>query len=225
VTIAAINGQKLRNTMRTKTLIIASALVAAGIVTSAAQVFSVNVVGYVNVTLPTGFSMIAPPLLTANNTLNDLIPNPADGTTVYKWDPSIGDFVISTYVGFLNTWQPNITMDPGQGAFIDAKEETTLTFVGEVLQGDDLVVNLAAGFSMVGSLVPAEENLVDAAVNFPLADGDTVYFFRNGDYEITSYASFLGAFNPTPAIPRVGEGFWVFKNEAASWTRSFSVNQ
>ena len=47
--------------MRTKTLLLTAALAAAGVVSSMAQVYSVNSVGYVNLTLPNGFSMIANP--------------------------------------------------------------------------------------------------------------------------------------------------------------------
>jgi hypothetical protein len=201
--------------MRTKTLIIASALVAAGIVTSAAQVFSVNVVGYVNVTVPAGFSIIANPLDNTNsNALSELIPNPPFGTTVYKFDPVDG-FASTT---FQFSWDPDFTLNPGEAAFINTDEETTLTFVGEVKQGDTLDVNLAAGFNLVSSIVPAEESLEDAG--FPAEFGDTFYLFRSGDYVSTT---FLFGWD-TPVTPRVGEGFWVNRTTATTWSREFNVN-
>ena len=59
--------------MRTKTLILAAALTAAGLASSLAQsnVYSLNVVGYVNKTLTGGslFSVVNNPLNTTNNTL------------------------------------------------------------------------------------------------------------------------------------------------------------
>jgi hypothetical protein len=40
--------------MKSKTLLIAAAALVAGVITSEAQVYSANIVGYVNVTLPAG---------------------------------------------------------------------------------------------------------------------------------------------------------------------------
>jgi hypothetical protein len=201
--------------MRTKTLLIAAALCAAGIVTSAAQVYSVNVVGYVNVTIPAGFSMIANPLNnTDGNTLNNLIPQAEIGTTVYRFSTEAG-FEPSTFIA---DWNPNFDMNPGEGVFIQVGSETTLTFVGEVMQGT-LENNMPAGLSIKGSMVPAEESLDD--VGFPAELGDTVFLFRDGDYVPSTY---IASFNP-PAVPKVGEAFWVQRANEATWTREFNVNQ
>src|SRR5687768_8351279 len=56
--------------MRTKTLLLTAALAAAGLTSSMAQVFSVNAVGFVNVTVPaSSFALLANPL---NQPTNDL---------------------------------------------------------------------------------------------------------------------------------------------------------
>ena len=74
--------------MRTKTLIIASAALAVGILTSSAQTYSQNIVGYVSQTLPYtgsaasshGWANVCTPLdLAAGNSLTNLFPNPAPG--------------------------------------------------------------------------------------------------------------------------------------------------
>jgi hypothetical protein len=74
--------------MRTKTLLIASAALAVGILTSSAQTFSQNIVGYVNSTIPYngstpsshGWANVANPLdLSGNNTLTNLFYNPVVG--------------------------------------------------------------------------------------------------------------------------------------------------
>ena len=78
--------------MRTKTLLIATAALAASLASSMAQVYSQNVVGYVNTIVPAnsvgnGFALIANPLITTNSDLTSVIP-PASvpvGTTVYGW--------------------------------------------------------------------------------------------------------------------------------------------
>jgi hypothetical protein len=58
--------------MKTKTLLIAAAALVAGIVSSEAQVYSANIVGYVNVSGNANqFALIANPLDNGTNTGND----------------------------------------------------------------------------------------------------------------------------------------------------------
>jgi hypothetical protein len=52
----------------------------------AQAVYSVNAVGFVKVTVPAGFSMIANPLKAPTNTVGALFADAPDGTTVYKYD-------------------------------------------------------------------------------------------------------------------------------------------
>jgi hypothetical protein len=151
---------------------------------------------------------------TDGNTLNNLIPQAEIGTTVYRFSTEAG-FEPSTFIA---DWNPNFDMNPGEGVFIQVGSETTLTFVGEVMQGT-LENNMPAGLSIKGSMVPAEESLDD--VGFPAELGDTVFLFRDGDYVPSTY---IASFNP-PAVPKVGEAFWVQRANEATWTREFNVNQ
>ena len=76
--------------MRTKTLLLTAALTAAGALTSMAQVYSVNIVGYINLNVPSGFSMIANQLNAAtDNTLETLMPTVPENTTIYKFNPAL----------------------------------------------------------------------------------------------------------------------------------------
>ena len=76
--------------MRTKTLLLTAALTAAGALTSMAQVYSVNIVGYINLSIPRGFSMIANQLnATPDNTLETLMPTMPEGTIIYKFNPAL----------------------------------------------------------------------------------------------------------------------------------------
>src|SRR6266480_2545573 len=127
--------------MRTKTLILTAVLSAAGVASSLAQgtVYSVNAVGYVNLTIPTGFSMIANPLnnTAANgNTVSNLFPSVPIGTTIYKFDNVAGTYSINQF-SFAGWGSPNDTMLPGDGAFIrnPTASPISVTLVGEVMQG------------------------------------------------------------------------------------------
>src|SRR5687767_7867980 len=119
--------------MRTKALLLSAALFAAGLTVSTAQsVYSVNAVGYVNLSLPTGYSMIANPLNTTNNTIGSLLTDLPNFSNLLKWTGS--GFNVATFA--FGAWdQPNITLNPGEGAFVNLGSAATLTFVGEVMQG------------------------------------------------------------------------------------------
>jgi len=210
--------------MRTKTLVLTAVLSAAGIASSLAQaVYSVNVVGYVNYPAKAPFSMISNPLNnTAGNTLNNILPSVPIGTTIYTWDGTA--FVSSVFFG---TWAPNLTLNPGDGAFINLAADTTLTWVGEVMQGA-LSNPVPLGFSIKSSQVPqslklenSPTNTVDPGLGFPAALGDTIYFYRGGTYVSSVY---FGTFAPA-AIPAIGEAFWVNTGAAKTWTRNFNANQ
>jgi hypothetical protein len=204
--------------MRTKALFLAAAISAAGLATASAQaVYSVNVVGYVNLEVPAGFSLIANQLDNGQgNLLNDVLPNAPFGASIFKFDPAAAAYVSSVNFG---DWSPNLSLAPGEGAFISLEAPATLTFVGEVMQGN-LSISVPAGFSIRSSMVPQSATLED--LGFPVEFGDTVYFYRNGEYE--SSVAFGTEFSP-PAVPEVGEAFFINNGGAErTWARSFSVN-
>jgi hypothetical protein len=199
--------------MRTKALFAAATMLAAGIATTLAQsnVYSLNVVGYVNVPIRNGFTLLANPLNAATNDLNTLFPNAGFGDTVYL--NSGGGFSSSTYFG---SWSPNLALPPGQGAFYSSGAAATNTFVGEVMQGS-LSNPIPAAFSLKSSQVPQAATL--STLNFPANFGDTVYFLRNGAY---SSSTFFGSWSPDETVA-VGESFWVSTATAGNWTRNFTV--
>ena len=212
--------------MKTKALLAAGLLMAASAASSFAQtVFSVNSVGFVNVTCPPGFTIIANPLAATVNTVQALMPTTLPFlTSVFKFDPIAGAFQGSLYLGSGNWTANSLTLVPGEGFFFKNPSTTNivLTFVGNVQQGD-LTTPLPQGFSLVSSQVP-QTGLVSTDLKLPISAFDGVFKF-NG----TSYDGFinLGGANWTgggePSI-NVGEGFFVKKNTATSWLRTFSVN-
>lgn len=212
--------------MRTKTLLLSAAVGVAGLFAASAQtVYSVNSVGYVNLTLPVGFSMIANPLDagTGNNVVGALLNASQfqDGTTIYKFNPGTGAYTLNV-VDFGEWTLPNMTLAPGEGVFINVLgAPVSVTMVGEVPQGS-LSQALPAGFSIQASQVPQQGQL-DTVLNFPAVDGDVVYLFNNTSGAYTIHAFDFGAWD-NPPVPKVGESFFVNKTSATDWTRTFSVN-
>jgi len=208
--------------MRTKTFLFTAAVVAAGFTAVSAQsVYSVNAVGYVNLNIVSGFTMIAKPLNTTNNTIGSLMPSIPDFSTLYKWNEGAQGFDIATF--FFGSWDnPNLTLQVGEGAFLEVSSPFTLTFVGEVMQGN-LTNPIPANFSMKSSKVP-QAGLVGTALGLTVGDFDTLYKWvpATQSYDIFTY--FFGSWSPSEPSVGVGEAFFLQTGAPLSWTRTFSVN-
>jgi hypothetical protein len=220
--------------MRTKTVLLTAALGAVSIATAAAQtVYSVNAVGYVNVTVPAGkFALLANPLNLPTNSLAAVLPDvPANTTVVYPFNAATGAFDSTTKrtTGWTGTGAGAL-LNPGSGFFIKngAATDITITFVGEVMQGTNLTVNVPAGFSCIGSMVPVEGK-VETDLKIPAANGDVCYTFNvaTGQYNgastrRTAVGQWTGT--PEPTI-KVAEAFFYKAVSAGNWVRNFTVNQ
>merc|ERR1712025_1024942 len=193
--------------MRTKTLLLTAFVGALGFTAAQAQVYSVNAVGYVNKSIPAGFSIVANPLNNGDNKVADVFGANPGSLTVYRF----GDDTIS----------------PGEGFFVlNSGEASNVTFVGEVPQGD-LSNALPKGFSIRSSQVPQSGKL-DKDLGFPTDEAVTVYQFGAAGCSISSYdADFEEWDTDDAAGPVVGvaEGFWVLRESATNWTRSFSTSE
>jgi hypothetical protein len=209
------------------------------------NVYSLNAVGYINVTLAPGFSIVADQLFaTGGNAISNVLNNATgayDGVGVFKWNGSIfntdnGDSALS---GNADGWDNNgvITINPGEAAWFFNPNSTniTFTFVGTVPQGTN-TVTLGTGFSLASSPVPQSGDLVTVMGLTNYNDGDSVYVWNNttGTGSFSTYgvakglggAGYNGDWNPPgDPIVNVGQGFWYQTTSPISWTRVFSVNQ
>jgi hypothetical protein len=217
--------------MRTKTLLAAAAISTAFAITSYAQtVYSVNAVGYVNVTVPGGkFAIVANPLNQGNNTLSEVFPDLAANTQIYLWTGTgFGSAIRKTATGWLPPTAGTNVVNPGAGFFVNnvAGTDLTITFVGEVPQGT-LATSYPAGFSLLSSQVP-QAGKVETDLKLPAKNGDQVYVFTNGAYlpvaRRTGTAWVGGVAGAPEPVVGVGQGFWLNAAAAGTWTRDFSVN-
>jgi len=211
--------------MRTKALLCAAAI-AAGAVTAMAQsnVYSLNVVGYVNTSVVGSgagtFQMIANPLNTTNNTLGGLISGAPDFTTLFKFNGT--GFDIATYA-FGNWDHPEFSLKPGEGAIVQSTAPWTNTFVGEVMQGS-LVNPYPAGFSIRASQVPQAGTLTALGLApSQFSDFDTVYKFNTASQQYDIYTIAFGTWQPSEPALAVGESMWLQPAQAGSWNRTFTV--
>jgi len=219
--------------MRTKALLCAAAL-AAGAVASMAQsnVYSLNVVGYVNSAFPVvgNLYLIGNPLDNTNNDLNTIIPTAPDGTTVLLWAEAIGDFstLSPQYSTSLHHWNPTTTIAPGQGFYVAPSGPFTNTFIGNVRQNPVTLSVLGNGtLAVLSSTVPLGNGTTNQLAGYPAADGDTVATWNpgTGDFNVSSpqYSTSLSRWNPD-YIYGVNEGFFLARSVGpVTWTRTFTV--
>jgi hypothetical protein len=221
--------------MRTKTLLLTAALSAAGIATSMAQaVYSVNAVGYVNTPLVKGYNLISNPLNNTaqnGNQIQNLFASLPPGSQIFKFNGTRYDLAeVDIFSGQVTGPAATMTVVPGEGVFVnipsDAPANTTITFVGEVMQGtgaNQLSYPIPAGFSIRSSQVPQAGTATQ--LNFPAGEQDQVFVFNEATQKYGTHQYLFGAWDPTEPSIDVGEAVFVNNAGAAkNWTRSFSVN-
>jgi hypothetical protein len=212
--------------MRTKTLLLTSALTALSSAALMAQtnVYSLNAVGYINVTCVPGFNMIACQLITTNNTVNGLMPDTLnaaqtagyiDNVTIYKYTGSgfsIASANSVTAAGYpTNNWASggNLTLNPGEAVWLKNPFTTNLvfTFVGTVPQG--LLTNQITGpssFTMLSSQVPQSGDLATNLGMTNFQNGDQIFVFNPTTQQ---YATYNVSFTTGNSGYQIG-GFGVF---------------
>jgi hypothetical protein len=197
--------------MRTKTMLLSALLGALGSVSVMAQtnVYSLNIVGYINVSIPPGYSILTCPLVCSpDNTLNTLLPNTNEEFGLPGFHTQVSQFTGGQYVagetavapaaspngsGWLNGGS-DVTINPGQAVFIYNPFTSNLpaTFVGAVAPVTSQTNTLIPGYNLIGSIVPAQGDLITNSImnlqsNYPYGKQDIVYLYDpvNGytDYE------------------------------------------
>lgn len=210
--------------MRTKALLGLAVIAASAITATAQNVYSLNVVGYYNVACPANqLVMIANQLNTANNTIGSLLPAVPPGSLLYKYN---GGYTAYNFDDIDNVWLPdgNATLNPGEGAFFKAAAATTVTFVGEVMQG-----NLTNGvpinaLALRSSMVP-QAGGVSSLLGLPGEPGDLLYTYAGG-YTAYNFDDIDNVWLPSEPQIKVGEAFFVKKaasSTASQWVRNFTV--
>jgi hypothetical protein len=207
--------------MRTKTMLLSALLGALGSVSVMAQtnVYSLNAVGYINVTITPGFNMISCPLIeTPDNTVGTVLNNANsnyNGASVYFWFPTAtppqysedtaqegGKFGTTNADGWF--FNGTNVAAPGVGFWFDSPVSNTITFVGTVPTGP-ITNTLVPGFNLVGSVVPMSGDLISnslsALTNYNVPNpslgtgGDNVYTYNSSNTPVyAEYSTASGKF-------------------------------
>lgn len=175
----------------------------------AQNVYSVNIVGYVNVPLAASQqALVATPLDDGTNTLTDLGAGWSNGTAVQVWNGS--GFNGSQKLA--GSWGAggSTVLAPGTGYFVKGTKAQTLTFVGSAPTSNNYVlVNKVQ--VLAGSVIPFSGALSDAGANTininSFSNGTAIQIW--GGSAFTGYQKLAGSWGASPPTIGVAQGFFV----------------
>ena len=209
---------------------IASLLAIVGIFSAqAAEVNSVNMVGFAKVNLGQGLNIIGAPFLTVGDTaihINDLFdtseftagmaPNDSDVITVWS-GTGYDTYFLSAFappswsetawVNISGTAQVDITLQPGNAVWLNRQAAAAdITFKGEVMAAASTDIALSTGLNMISYPYSVDGKLADFDISSATAgmapnDSDVVTVWTGSGYD----TYFLSAFAP----PSWSETAWV----------------
>jgi len=221
--------------MKIKTLAIAAATLAVGAITSQAQVYSQNVVGYANVIAPAGqYVLVANPLDSGNNVISNVLQNVPGGSTVNFWNGT--GFSLFTYSAAQHHWKQGTTivdntlLPPGVGFFLNASSAFTNTFAGTIVAttgGGTATNSLTTSLTPVGSPVPYSDVVTNASTFNLLVSGGTTLqqwnipgqHFTLFTYSAAQHTWKVGTSATNPIIG-VAEGFFITPSAATNWVQT-----
>jgi hypothetical protein len=182
---------------------------AAGLATSIAQsnVYSANVVGYVNVTNAANqYAMLANPLDNGTNDLTSLLASAPNGAQALVFQGGVLQQSSKTK----GVWSQNFIIPPGTGFFLKSPANGTNTFVGNVAGPSNNIVAPGNVTVLVGSPIPFSGTLSDQGTNTMnlnvLPNGSIIYMLINGSLQQSSKTKGVWTQNFSVAP---GQGFYL----------------
>jgi len=215
------------------------ALGSVSVMAQSSNVYSLNVVGYINVTMFPGYNIITCPLVSSpDNTIATLLNNTngqyqsgsgRSGEFALVYSYVNGGYITdqadaaNTPSGWLNGGTN--TISPGQAVFFYNPTTTnmTATFVGTVTNGP--VTNaLTPGYSLVGSMVPVTGDIVTNSISMftngqvtgsgRSVTADELYTYTPGagysTYQYSASGWVLGTTPADPTLTNVYQGFFFY---------------
>jgi len=177
-----------------------------------AQIFSSNIVGYINQPLYAGDNLIADQLSYSNNTLNAVLNTSVpEGATFTEWDSTAGQFLPTATYDTNSGWSINYSMSFGDGGLLHTPTTFTNTFFGSVWPGfpdtgpyvPPLVTSY--GLLLLSCYVPIGPATFYDVVGRAPQDGESVTIL-NALTQISTTTTFVnGAWNNGDPVLAVGQ--------------------
>ena len=177
------------------------------------DVYSGNIVGYINRTISAGDNLIANQLGTTNDTLNNVLASGVlNGSTLTEWDPVANRFLpTSTFDATSASWSINYSLTYAGGALLHSPSGATNTFVGEV---DPALVdsvgisfanwhpNYGNGLYLISCPLPVDGASFQQVISRDPFDGEWVETLNEATqtYSVTTFHTGTGWDNGDPAL-------------------------
>jgi hypothetical protein len=186
------------------------------------DVFSANLIGYINLSNPPGWWMVANQLQGTSITVPAIFPDAPEGAGVFK--PRLGKPGYNSGEVVDGAWEFDgsvLTLAPGEGMYMFNPSALPYrpTLIGEVVLNSSITVH--RGFFMYSTVVPQEAGF-SSVHGFEPVEGTGIFGLRPRGY--LSYEFVAGAWEPLEPRAPVGESFWIFNpGEPLIWDRRFAV--
>lgn len=213
--------------MRTKTILAAAAFIAAGALYSTAQsnVYSLNIVGYVNVQLEANkLALLSNPLKPTGGDYDIgnvlALQDGSEDSVVYRWDEGSSSWAAAYWVdGF--GWDDSADLSLGKGFFVSSTINQTVTFVGEVETGTSVNV-IAPGLTLLGSKIPVSGPVPGSTVGH---EDDAIFTWDGSSWNASYYIDGFGWDSDSvegPAVGVAGGFFYQNGGSALNWTTTLN---
>lgn len=203
------------------------------------NVYSLNIVGYVNLTIQPGYNLVANQLdADGTDSVNVALTNGVpDQTQLFGFSGGAFTSAITFQAGGGNQWYDdsfnlatNTIFPNGQAFFLYnvSGAPATITLTGSVLTSTNSST-ITPGYNFAAIDFPVAQDL--DTNGFPQIDQEQYFTLVNGSYT-AAYTYQAGgngwyddSFNQVFPTPAVGQGFVIYNpgNTSGTWAQSFSV--
>jgi len=217
-------SERVNNMEHTRNDIKKSLAVIAGVIglSASGHVLGQSVgVGFAPIDVPQGFSLLANPLASGANRVQDLITNAPDGFELIKL--SGGVWQTNRFTADPGSWSiPEMTLSPGEGALASSPEAFAWNRVGKPVTG--MLENFVPeGESLRSSILPLT-GLISTDLGFPTIEGLTISTANEqGEFSVVAtYES--GAWQPEEPVLSIGRSVLVTTPSASVWNKDFVLS-
>lgn len=178
--------------------------------------------GFVSINVTTSGAMIANPLLPDNGAMSigTLLPNMPNGTTVELWDQVNGTWGSPATFSSGSWDNPQLNLIPGSGALITPTANTTIKFIGQVIQGTQNYIQ--SGYNVRSSVLPLSGYVTDLGL-INIADGTTILKWAGNGYTTYTYSASSGTWSPSTPFLNLGEAILINSPTDTAWNQTFNT--
>ncbi|MBO61474.1 MAG: hypothetical protein CMO63_05840, partial [Verrucomicrobiales bacterium] len=182
--------------------------------------YAARALGYVTLTVPSGYSLVANPLSNGGNRVSDIFPAVPSGSTLSKFSAKTGKWEANT---FTDVWsQPGMTLAPGEGAVFNNVGAAFDVVLAGFTPWSETTLGIPAGKSVVSPRL-AKGGLLSSRLGLPRIDGLTVELLNNDTGKYDAYTVSDGAWLPTEPAVALGQAFIVKSPSAIEWNHDPTI--